>query len=148
MRHHTQHPGRNSAALMVAQYSQRAGLWAWHPKAEHQKVKAIFENTNCEASLDVPALPDTEMVERYFHYMAHYWDSYLQSTLKMLKPQARLLSGLSQSNKLPCNNYSSWKSYFLCKFAAYPQKFTFSTPLIPRIKTKLEHKFSNYHKAK
>lgn len=56
MGHHTQHLGRNSAALVAAQYSQRAGLRAWHPKAKYQKVNFYFENINCEASLDVPPL--------------------------------------------------------------------------------------------
>lgn len=69
MGHHTRHSGRNSVALVVAQYSQIAGLQAWHPKAEHQKVKAIFENINREASLDVPPLPNTEIAERYFHHL-------------------------------------------------------------------------------
>lgn len=99
MGHYTQHPGRDSAVLVVAQYSQRAGPRVWHSKAEHQKVKAIFENINREASLDVPPLPETETVERCFHRMVQYWASYLPSALKMLKPQTTLLSGLSQSNK-------------------------------------------------
>lgn len=95
MGHHTQHPGRNSAALVVAQYSQSASVWALHRKAEHQNVKATFKNINHEASLDVPHLPDIEIVEKYFHHMVQY----LQSTLKILKPQTTLLSGLSQSDK-------------------------------------------------